>query len=360
MKRFESMAEQRKDLVKKLEELTGQKARYTFVPRCAYEVGVFTVEKNGTLLAGDDADVETIRALQEAGLIGAGIEEAAETEPEPVEAQAEAEPEAVQAEPGAAEPEPEPDEEQPAVETDVEPQPAETDGAFPLDADITLPLTRHTGNSLRNLVNLIYSRGQLISRATGGCFSISRELAEAMQDVGGAYSVNDFLVMQADCQVEHGGGMDGIRFESDGIYFDGFTDVEDEAHLRAYTTLAAKMNQMALTQKRIQLKEVDMTNEKFAMRTWLVRMGMGGAEYKEARRILLEKLTGHSAFRTPAAEERAKAKAIQKRDELRVAKQEAEEEARLNAELSGLNTEQAAEAVEDAGYIAEFNAYMES
>ena len=35
----------RKVLVKRLEELTGLKAAYTYVPRCAYEIGAFTVER---------------------------------------------------------------------------------------------------------------------------------------------------------------------------------------------------------------------------------------------------------------------------------------------------------------------------
>ena len=55
---------------------------------------------------------------------------------------------------------------------------------------------------------------------------------------------------------------------------------------------------------------------------------MDGDEFKQTRKILMEKLTGHSAFRTPAEAEKAKAKAQKKRDELRAAK----EAARLAAE----------------------------
>ena len=55
---------------------------------------------------------------------------------------------------------------------------------------------------------------------------------------------------------------------------------------------------------------------------------MDGEEFKQTRKILMEKLTGHSAFRTPAEAEKAKAKAQKKRDELRAAK----EAARLAAE----------------------------
>ena len=61
---------------------------------------------------------------------------------------------------------------------------------------------------------------------------------------------------------------------------------------------------MALTQKRVQAKKVDETNEKYALRIWLVRLNLNGDECKEDRKILMEKLTGHTAFRTEAEKEK--------------------------------------------------------
>ena len=43
MKKFEKRIDNRKFLVARLSELTGLNARYTFVPRCAYEIGAFVV-----------------------------------------------------------------------------------------------------------------------------------------------------------------------------------------------------------------------------------------------------------------------------------------------------------------------------
>ena len=103
----------------------------------------------------------------------------------------------------------------------------------------------------------------------------------------------------------------------------GFGEAADVDHLRAYGHLAVMMNNQALHQKRIQAKAVDAANEKYAMRIWLVRIGMDGDEFKQTRKILMEKLTGHSAFRTAADAEKAKVKAQKKRDELRAAKEAA-------------------------------------
>ena len=38
-------------------------------------------------------------------------------------------------------------------------------------------------------------------------------------------------------------------------------------------------------------------NPKFALRTWLIRLGMKGKGYKGVRKALLENLEGNSAFR---------------------------------------------------------------
>ena len=43
-------------------------------------------------------------------------------------------------------------------------------------------------------------------------------------------------------------------------------------------------------------------NEKFAFRCFVIRIGMVGAEYKKARKILLENLTGNSSWKNGAPE----------------------------------------------------------
>ena len=45
MMKFEKNIEERKVLVKRLGELTGIAPYYTKVPRCAYEIGAYTVEQ---------------------------------------------------------------------------------------------------------------------------------------------------------------------------------------------------------------------------------------------------------------------------------------------------------------------------
>ena len=82
------------------------------------------------------------------------------------------------------------------------------------------------------------------------------------------------------------------------------------------------MNRLAKEQKRTQAKVVDTTNEKYIFRIWLLALGMGGDEFKTARRVLLAPLSGNAAFKDQAMEERWKAKQAAKRDALRAVKAE--------------------------------------
>lgn len=204
---------------------------------------------------------------------------------------------------------------------DNEPE-TETDG-FPIAVTVALPLTDHTVQSLTNLICMIHARGALLSKATGGAFAADKSLVD---EIGGhefrsTYELIAFIREWEETNPE----LKGIRFADDKLIYDGFGEALDADHVQAFTNLAAAMNSMAITQKRVQAKDVDDSNEKYAMRVWLVRIGFGGAEHKTDRRILLEHLTGHTAFRNDAERERWEAKQKAKRDAAK-AEQNTEEE----------------------------------
>lgn len=365
MKAFKKNIPDRKALVGRLKELTGKESIYTRVPRCAYIVGEFTVEKDGILKADDGADESIIQTLLEEEMIGPEIEDTGvpgqrvptvapqlqasaeaeaenntlgtqEWEPESThEAEEEQEEtvwrpetpltfEAPREEPegetvaDAQEPV-EPGEEEPAAMEEPETGDA---SAFPIELSVSLPLNKHTANSVINLVCMMYARGPLLSLATGGEFSAEKELIDALLDAPtfvNAESAVKFLQERPALETE----LKGLRFEEGKVIFDGFGEVKDKAHLDVFTRLAANMNKMAITQKRIQPKKVDAENGKYALRIWLIRLGMNGADYKADRKILMEHLSGHAAFRTDAEKEKWTARQQAKRDALRAAKEAA-------------------------------------
>lgn len=73
--------------------------------------------------------------------------------------------------------------------------------------------------------------------------------------------------------------------------------------LKSYIQLCLALSQMAKTLKSASPKPQQTENPKYAMRTWLLRLGFIGEEFATARDILTRRLAGNAAFRCgrPAA-----------------------------------------------------------
>ena len=59
----------RKAVAARLAEITGAESRYTRVPRCAYEVGAYVIEKDGTITTAEGADLQPLKILATESLI---------------------------------------------------------------------------------------------------------------------------------------------------------------------------------------------------------------------------------------------------------------------------------------------------
>lgn len=81
----------------------------------------------------------------------------------------------------------------------------------------------------------------------------------------------------------------------------GFNSTMHAGELRAYIVFALALNHQALTQKSASTKKPQTDNEKFAMRTYLNRIGLIGDEFKACREHLTKHLNGSSAWRHKAA-----------------------------------------------------------
>ncbi len=73
----------------------------------------------------------------------------------------------------------------------------------------------------------------------------------------------------------------------------------DEA--MAYTRFIAALCKMTIKQKRINITEKKVENDKYTFRCFLLRLGFIGQEFKADRKILLRNLQGSSAFKNGGA-----------------------------------------------------------
>lgn len=100
-------------------------------------------------------------------------------------------------------------------------------------------------------------------------------------------------------------GVDDIRIEMDEekVSFPWFSEVPDTETCQAYQNFIAALCKMSKEQKRINSTEKKVSNEKYAFRCFLLRLGFIGDNYKTDRKILLKNLTGSSAFKNGAKKE---------------------------------------------------------
>ena len=70
---FNVTKDKRKAMVQAIEQEIGGKAKYLGVPSCAYEIGSFTVGKNGELEFGDFDDLDEVAPIVDACVLATGV-----------------------------------------------------------------------------------------------------------------------------------------------------------------------------------------------------------------------------------------------------------------------------------------------
>ena len=317
--RFDMKIQDRKVLAARLEDLVGKKRMYTGVPRCAYQIGDYSVEKDGHIEVDEDkVSPDIIRTLLDEGMIEGEVPEAPAVPEVPADSAA-------------------------AAETGTEHEEAQEE-SFPgtdiIKPNIAFPTAGHSGRSIKNLLNLLYSRGKLISKATAGNFGVTEALAEKLRATPDVFGIDKVMGLIREFEEENGPSIIGLSFEGDRLIFTGFPPTPDPEEIQAYMQLAALMNNQSIEQNRIQGKLVDDSNEKYSLRTWLIRIGMKGDEYKRTRSLLMGRLSGHTAFRTDADAERWRERERERRHRLKEQKEALAEQVDEVLEASGAMEDQ--------------------
>jgi hypothetical protein len=103
-------------------------------------------------------------------------------------------------------------------------------------------------------------------------------------------------------------GIDDLRFEiKEGrIAFPWFPELPEPDEVKAYTEFISLLCKLSKELKRASSTETPVTNEKYAFRCFLLRLGFIGSEYKKERKILLQNLSGNSSWKNGAPEKNTK------------------------------------------------------
>lgn len=94
-----------------------------------------------------------------------------------------------------------------------------------------------------------------------------------------------------------------MQVTEDKVLFPWFTGCPDADTVKAYTHFITALCHLAKKQKRVLATEHPSINEKYDFRCFLLRLGFIGKEYKDERKLLLQHLSGSSAFKNGRKEQ---------------------------------------------------------
>lgn len=172
---------------------------------------------------------------------------------------------------------------------------------------------KHTAKTLTNLVNIMTSKQDLIYKALEinpnrehYCKKLETQLSENLKK-----SKPQTLEKVADIWYDgyygdrnahynssryHGLNLHSV-FTKGTVEFRLFNSTTHAGKIKAYIQFCLAINHQALNQKSTSAKPTTTTNDKYTFRTWLLRLGLIGDEFKTARNHLLANLNGNIAWR---------------------------------------------------------------
>ena len=97
---------------------------------------------------------------------------------------------------------------------------------------------------------------------------------------------------------------DQLTIQPDGgkVSFSWWSHMPKQEETAAYMAFLAALCKQARESKRVTATEKPVESEKYAFRIFLIRLGFNGPEHKAVRHILLQRLSGHAAFRNDEEE----------------------------------------------------------
>ena len=259
---------QRKTLVTALTEILATESKYLGAPSFAYQVGEYHIDKTGTLTGPDNRElIATLLHPHKFVPVTteyetpdeAGIDEAPlVTDGQPTEEAPVSEEALVTEEPTLSEDAPEA-EEGPAKADEIVEEPTELETETD-SISITLPLDGFTPENIDNLCKMIAAKEPLIKKALG---------VDAIP----------------------------IKVLENGIEFPWFT-ADHSDNLMAYAQFITALCTTAQEKKRVTAKPQEtFENERFAMRVWLIGLGLVGQEYGQIRKLMTKQLSGNGSWR---------------------------------------------------------------
>jgi hypothetical protein len=171
----------------------------------------------------------------------------------------------------------------------------------------------HTSASLKNLVNIMYSKQDILYRAIKmhtareekwakkiepSILNRFKNKPKTLNEVGHAwYGENpEYHTRKYDPSRYHGLNLHSVFFTGT-VEFRLFNATTHAGRAKAYIQFCLAVSALAINSKSSRSTVTQSTNEKYTFRTWLLRLGLNGEEFKTCRHHMLANLEGDIAWR---------------------------------------------------------------
>jgi len=207
----------------------------------------------------------------------------------------------------------------------------------------------HDARTLRNITNIMYSKEDLIYKALQ--VDVQREqryCKKVEENFLNELNRKKPKTLNQVSEIWYG-GRDGRNshyhnsryhclnlhsvFQKGTIEFRLFNSTLQPEKIKAYVQFCLAISAQALNQKNAGRIKTVSSNEKYTFRTWLLRLGMIGDEFKDARTVLLENLEGGIAWKDPQ-------QAIRQRERLRAQRERLQQEEACQIENEDVDMEE--------------------
>lgn len=179
---------------------------------------------------------------------------------------------------------------------------------------IHVDASRYTPQTLRNMVNIMASKEDILYRALQidparlyYCKKVNEKLIETinrkkpktmgqLKDLWYAEDPNGDRNKHYNSTRYHGLNLHAT-FTKGTVEFRLFNSTTHAGEIKAYIQFCLAVSHQALTQKSASPRRTVTDNEKYAFRCWMLRLGLIGDEFKTCRLHFLKHLEGNSAWR---------------------------------------------------------------
>ncbi len=175
----------------------------------------------------------------------------------------------------------------------------------------------HNRNSLKNLIGIMYQKEDMLfkalkvneSRASRWCQKVREPMLKKARRLN-ADETRDLTRLENiwyegnyGRRTDHYNDTRYYALNLHSVFYRGtvefrcFNATLHAGRVRAYAVLCLAMSAQAIAQRSTVMKRTESDNPAFTFRTWLLRLGLNGAEFKAVREHLLSNLEGDRAWR---------------------------------------------------------------